>query len=138
MAGSWTERGRTRVRAGGMILLAYLFLLQALLAPGAALSARDAPSGPGMALCAAAMVDGVDATGAGPPDGSHAPCCALGCLPSMAGLAAPALTGSSPAPALPRDRLATASAWPVTEPSGPPRPWRPNSAGPRAPPLWVA
>jgi hypothetical protein len=121
-----------------MILLAYLFLLQALLALGAALAARSHAPDPGMVLCASAMADGAEAAGTVPTDGSRAPCCDLGCLPHAAGFAAPALAASSSAPARTPGVAAAGSAWPVREAADPPRPWRPNSAGPRAPPLPVA
>lgn len=71
-----------RGRAIVMIALAYLFVLQGLLAPAAAVAALASPIMAAMPLC-----DGPAAASPGPADRhDHDACCDFGCLPHKAGL----------------------------------------------------
>lgn len=125
------------VRAGAMIALAYLFILQGLLAPFVALAspARLDP------LLAVLCLDGSDIAGAehGGPASHHGGdgCCDIGCLPhasaggsSVAG--SPAL-GFAPPTLRPASRT---QGYPQDAPAPAVRP--PGSQGPRAPPYPVS
>jgi hypothetical protein len=130
----------TRLRAGLAVAFAYAFLLQGLLAPGASLPVHAAAGSAAMVLCDGDMSgDGLGSPG-GPAGqgGSHDLCCVLGCMPGSAPLAPPAIAPASVVPAWAPRWQAAASIAPASDPTGPPRAWRPGSAGPRAPPSPIA
>lgn len=128
-----------RLRGGLAVALVYLFVLQGLLAPGASLTARPEVGTAAMILCDGAMDGSADAPGipAG-QNGGHDLCCALGCLPGSVSPVVLDLPAGVHLPAwTPVVEVAT-PVEPSTDPTGPPREWRPGSSGPRAPPSPIA
>jgi hypothetical protein len=129
-----------RLRAGLVVALAYLLVLQGLLAPGASLAAHHAADPAAMILCDGDMPAGGPHE-AGLPAGQSDPhdlCCAAGCLPSLSSLAAAALPASGVQPAWSPPATGQVVLVRAVDPTGPPRAWRPGSSGPRAPPSPIA
>lgn len=124
---------RTCGRAIVMVALAYLFVLQGLLAPAAILAASATAATAGLPLCDdPAMADQQPGT-----RHEHAACCDLGCLPHKAGLSLLALP-PPPSASLPSPLLAPGAEF-VARADGP---WAPTATpglpGARAPPSAIA